>query len=52
MFLTEKLTDMLKDIFFIDLLLTKKECINATNKFNNMKKCKIDFINEQIIKII
>lgn len=52
MSLTNKLADMPKEIFFIDLLAAKKKCNNPVNEFNNTKKCIIDFLDKEIIKII
>lgn len=44
---------MLKNIFLTDLFaIEKKVCDNLVDKFDNRKKCVIDFINIQMIKII
>lgn len=51
-FLIDKLDNMLKDIFFTDLLAAEKKCDNLINKFNNMEEYVINFINRRIIKII
>lgn len=38
MFLTDKLANMLKEIFYIDLLAAKKKVDNPVDKFDNRKK--------------
>lgn len=50
MFLINNLANILKNIFFTDLLTIEKECNNLKNKFNNIKKYMIDFIDRWITK--
>lgn len=48
---TNKLPNILKDIFLIDLLAADKECNNLVDEFNNTEVYMIDFIDKWIIKI-
>lgn len=52
MFLIDNLTNILKNIFFINLLAIKKNHNNLANKFNNIKEYIINFVDKKIIKII